>query len=160
MFTAKWIEPGQDLTDALTVREQVFVREQHFCDPDRDAHDATARHVVVYQDDNPTNPGTGTPVATGRIFLLPDNAAKLGRFAVLADYRGRGYGDLVIKMLLRAGLDAGREKFYITAQLDKVGFYARYGFVHAGETWFMEEHAPHVEMAAAAERVRFPSQCK
>lgn len=130
---APWALAAPEL---LAVRDAVFVREQgvpvHL---EHDAHDAIARHFIARTAD-------GTPVGTAR--LLPD--AHIGRLAVLAQWRGRGVG----RMLMLAALDGARLQgmthVCLHAQRQAQGFYESLGFVAQGPE-FLEAGIPHVLMA-------------
>lgn len=131
VHTAAW-DQQQDTLRAL--RETVFILEQGVPrDIEWDGQDATAVHVL----------GTlqGEPVACGR--LLP--GGKIGRMAVLAPQRGRGYGAAVLEALITAAREQGLETVYLHAQQHAADFYARAGFVPEGEP-FTEAGIPHVAM--------------
>nr|MDD6335418.1 GNAT family N-acetyltransferase [bacterium] len=154
MLKGIWIDGDGDLTDAFSVRRAVFVQEQGFNEAaEFDAQDPVSRHVVIYDGD--------IPVATGRMFREGSQLKTfhLGRIAVLKAYRGQHLGDLAVRMLLDAGLRAGAEQFYLGAQQDKQGFYARYGFQPVG-AMYMDEFCPHQGMAVAAKDVQFPRECE
>ncbi|HET9818171.1 MAG TPA: GNAT family N-acetyltransferase [Rhodanobacteraceae bacterium] len=119
----------------LGVREDVFIREQRVPrELDRDDDDPRCTHVLTRSLD-------GTPIGTGR--LAPDG--RIGRMAVLSDWRGRGVG----KMLLYALLDLARTRKLDTvtlhAQRDAVPFYLHQGFEEKGEE-FEEAGIPHLLM--------------
>ena len=51
MITNKWIPGSEDFSDALNIRETVFIHEQHCpVDIERDAFDKTSLHLVVYDE--------------------------------------------------------------------------------------------------------------
>jgi predicted GNAT family N-acyltransferase len=119
----------------LGVREDVFIREQRVPrDLDRDDDDPRSTHVLTRSLD-------GTAIGTGR--LAPDG--RIGRMAVLRDWRGRGVG----KMLLHALLDLARTRkldaVTLHAQRDAVPFYLHQGFEEEGEE-FEEAGIPHLLM--------------
>lgn len=123
---------------ALAVRERVFIQEQGVpAAIERDAHDATSRHVVAFGPD-------GAAIGTGR--LLPDG--HVGRLAVLKEWRGRGVGAALFERLLNLAADAGMRWLELKAQTPAAGFYARYGFMPQGEE-FQEAGMPHIAMARA-----------
>lgn len=121
---------------AMAVRARVFILEQGVpAAIERDAHDATSRHVVAFGPD-------GEAIGTGR--LLPDG--HIGRLAVLKDWRGRGVGAALFERLLNLAADAGMQRLELNAQTPAAGFYARYGFTTQG-TEFEEAGLPHIAMA-------------
>jgi len=127
---------------AMAVRERVFIREQGVpAAIERDANDATSRHVVAFGPD-------GEAIGTGR--LLPGNdSGHIGRLAVLKDWRGRGVGAALFERLLNLAADAGMQRLEINAQTPAAGFYARYGFTPQGAE-FQEAGLPHIRMLRPA----------
>lgn len=126
---------------ARHVRTLVFIQEQA-CPPEEewDAHDATSRHLLGW--------AGGTPVATARWRTVPVDGrlgAKLERFAVLADYRGRGYGRRLVTETIADARQAGFDRFVLHAQAHLEAFYASFGFEPVGEL-FEEAGIPHIEM--------------
>ena len=124
--------------DAMAIRYEVFVREQHVpVEIELDQEDACSIHAVAYDQQ-------GMAVGTGR--LLPN--AHIGRMAVCASHRGRGVGSV----LLRALLEAARERRYpqvvLSAQVHARAFYAFHGFVADGDT-YMEAGIEHITMRRA-----------
>jgi predicted GNAT family N-acyltransferase len=103
---------------------------------ENDADDLTATHLVALLD--------GEVVGTLRLIDKPEHV-KIGRVAVRQAYRGRG----VARELIAAGMDharaKGRDRFYLTAQVDKLGFYERLGFVAFGPE-FIDGGMPHRAM--------------
>jgi predicted GNAT family N-acyltransferase len=79
--------------------------------------------------------GTGRLQATG----------KIGRMAVLADWRGRGVGAALLRVLMDEARSRGLAEVYLNAQSHVVDFYARYGFGVEGEE-FEEAGIPHRRM--------------
>lgn len=149
MITGKWITGQQDLTDALEIRQKVFVQEQGFpAETERDAFDAQAMHALMFDGE--------TPVATGRLYF--DGVRLfLGRICVLKEYRGQSIGDLMTRLMILRGFDFAKE-IYLHAQPQAQGFYERYGFRAEGEP-FLEEGQEHVLMRLKKEETRFPSKC-
>lgn len=119
---------------ARALRSTVFIVEQQVPEElEWDEFDAQSRHALARVD--------GIPVATGR--LLPDG--HIGRMAVLAPWRGLGLGSAVFAALLAAARAARHDVVQLHAQTRVEGFYARFGFVAAGDP-FDEAGIPHVLM--------------
>lgn len=139
------IEAGDWATlgaSAMPVRERVFIEEQRVpADIERDTYDATSRHVVAFGPDN-------APIGTGR--LLPDG--HIGRMAVLREWRGRGVGSALLQRLMELAAQSGICIAQLNAQTHATPFYARFGFVVAGEV-FMEAGIPHVSMQKTLRQV-------
>lgn len=129
---------GEALDAAFAIREAVFVTEQGYAlEIERDERDPVAAHALIWEDDR--------PVATGRLYL--DDAAQwhIGRVAVLKEARGRGFGDLAMRMLLMSALQFGADAVYLGSQEHAVGFYERLGFRAYGDP-YLDEGQPHRRM--------------
>lgn len=154
------VEPAdfwRDLADLRAVRETVFVLEQGVpLELEWDDLDPQCRHVLARDVHE-------RPIGTGR--LTPEH--KIGRMAVLAEWRGRGVGDALLVALLDQARALGWTEVKLHAQVSAEAFYARHGFVAEGER-FDEAGIVHQTMRmaltpmAAPERppgrVRGPSQ--
>lgn len=130
--------------DALrAVRETVFVQEQQVpAEEEWDALDPQCRHVIARDE-------RGTPIGTGR--LTPQR--KIGRMAVLREWRGAGVGDAMLHALLRQARASGWDDVSLNAQVSALGFYARHGFRPFGER-FMEAGIKHQAMRLELDRPR------
>lgn len=119
---------ARDRADCRRVREEVFVVEQGVpADEEWDAFDAVADHVLARD-------LSGSPIATGR--LVPaqaDSAARIGRMAVLRDWRGRRVGDALMHALLDRARELGYRQLEMHAQTHAVSFYERFGFAVFGD---------------------------
>ncbi len=125
--------------DAQALRQKIFVEEEGFKEEFETA-DAEAWHLVLYRD--------GTPIATGRILKIDPETYRLGRVAVIKEYRGHKIGTYVMRFLETKVQELGGRKTILDAQLDKKGFYEKCGYRYAdnGEVFF-EEGYPHVKMS-------------
>ncbi len=126
----------RDARPALAaVRRAVFIEEQHVPeDLEWDEQDDDAVHVLAEAAD-------GTPIGTGRLI----RSGRIGRMAVLAQWRGQGVGRAILTVLLEAARAMGHSELRLHAQTHAMAFYARAGFAAHGET-FMEAGIPHREM--------------
>lgn len=135
------VQSEDDWQHARAIRERVFIDEQD-CPPEEewDGEDAASRHVLGRVE--------GTPVATARWRAVPHDdeiVAKLERFAVLPDYRGKGRGTDLVRAVLEDARRAGFDTFLVHAQAHLEDWYADLGFRSTGRT-FEEVGIPHVEM--------------
>ncbi len=106
---------------ASQVRFTVFVQEQGVpVELELEPLDADCVHAVIEID--------GRPVATGR--LCPDG--RIGRMAVLKDFRSQGLGSEILRALISAAEKRGHDETYLHAQLHALDFYARHGYVAEG----------------------------
>ncbi len=126
-----------DLTKIFIVRGIVFMGEQQISyREEMDEHEHAAIHLVGELGDE--------PVAAGRIRLF-GTFAKLERLAVREPYRGRGYGDALVRFALDVARERGFHTFKLNAQLTVRDFYARHGFHICGEN-FLEANIEHCPM--------------
>jgi predicted GNAT family N-acyltransferase len=120
---------------ARPVREAVFIVEQRVPrELEWDEWDARSDHALAVNT-------AGEAIGTAR--LLPDG--RIGRMAVLAAHRGAGAGTALLRELLGLARQRGMTRITLHAQTHAAGFYGRFGFSAAGET-FLEAGIPHVEM--------------
>ncbi len=120
---------------ASDIRMKVFVKEQGVpADIEMDAMDASSLHAIAVD-------LAGRPVGTGR--LLPDG--HIGRMAVLPKHRGKGIGGAILSSLLEVSFQRGDEEAVLSAQVQAVPFYTRFGFEAEGDE-YEEAGIPHVVM--------------
>ena len=145
------VHTESDWEAARAIRQRVFVEEQA-CPPEEewDAWDApaargtTCHHLLGTED--------GEPVAVARwrpVEFEGAPAAKLERFAVLPEARGRGLGRAMIEAAIREAEAAGFSTLVLHAQAHLEGLYASFGFERVGGV-FDEAGIPHVKMARRA----------
>ncbi len=119
---------------AYPIRLTVFVNEQQVPEElELDEDDPTAWHAVVLDH--------GKAIATGRLL----RSGKIGRLAVLKEYRGLGLGGELLKTLVSYGRQEGIKEFLLHAQTSAVGFYERHGFKAIGPV-FNEAGIDHIRM--------------
>lgn len=129
-------------TEAYAIREQVFIKEQGVPEElELDEHDPLSHHVVARGPD-------GQAIGTAR--LLADG--RVGRFAVLPQWRGKGVGQALMDGLLDAarsdaslGFRVGETLLELHSQVQAAGFYRSFGFAETGAP-YMEAGLPHVTM--------------
>jgi len=122
---------------AFRLRREVFVWEQKVPEAEEhDADDLTATHFVAI--------AQGEVVGTLRLIERPEHI-KIGRVAVHQAFRGQG----IARQMMTAAMDharaQGRDRFYLTAQTDKVGLYEKLGFIAFGGE-FQDGGMPHRAM--------------
>jgi predicted GNAT family N-acyltransferase len=134
-FTVDLADYARDLDALRAVRETVFVQEQHVpLDLEWDELDPQCVHVLARD-------ASGTPIGTGR--LAPDR--RIGRMAVLHDWRNRGVGDALLMALVQAARDQGWHAVSLHAQAAAIDFYLRNGF-HPRGPRFLEAGIEHQDM--------------
>jgi predicted GNAT family N-acyltransferase len=126
-------DASRDLLHAI--RETVFVGEQAVPpELERDALDPRCAHVLARALD-------GTPIGTGR--LTPEH--RIGRMAVLSEWRGKGVGDAMLDALVGEARARGWREVALNAQAGAIDFYLRHGFVPQGPR-FQEAGIEHQAM--------------
>ena len=119
---ADWSREDQR-TALLDLREEVFILEQGVPEQrERDGLDTDCWHVLARDE-------AGRPIGCGR--LTP--AHKIGRMAVLQEWRGRGVGVALLRELVARARTQGWPEVALDAQVSAIGFYERGGFVAHGE---------------------------
>jgi len=127
----------EDLSDAFSIRRDVFVGEQNLPhDAEFTGDEDDCLHLVMYDD--------GVPVATGRI-LIGDGDFKIGRVATRKSHRGRGIATNIVQTLIGACHAMGGNRQYVHARVDAKNFYEKLGFVAFGEE-VVRAGVPHIAM--------------
>ena len=130
--------PWSEARDAAyAIRYAVFVEEQGIpAELEIDDYDPIAEHALAYVDNQ--------CVATARIYLdeQDPSKAKIGRMAVLREFRGQGIGTALLGESIRAGMMQGANVFELHAQQSAVPFYAKLQFKPDGAI-FDEVGIPH-----------------
>jgi predicted GNAT family N-acyltransferase len=117
------------------IRTPVFIQEQQVPQQiEWDEMDPLCVHALAVDTD-------GTPIGTGR--LAPDG--KIGRMAVLEEWRGKGVGAAILDFLVASARERGIKECRLHAQRHALEFYLQHGFEAEGEE-FMEAGIPHVPM--------------
>ncbi len=134
-FRVEAIDYASGVDDLRAVREPVFVQEQQVpLALEWDELDPLCVHVIARDE-------TGRPIGTGR--LTPER--KVGRMAVLPDWRGHGVGDALLLALIDEAERLRWPELRLHSQASAVGFYVKHGFVPYGER-FMEAGIEHQSM--------------
>jgi len=129
----------RDFAVALSrIRTVVFVGEQQVPpELEIDGRDGECVHVLAES-------GEGEAIGTGR--LMPDG--RIGRMAVLREWRGSGVGAAMLRALMAEAKRRGFREAYLHSQSHARDFYARLGFTAEGEE-YLEAGIPHIAMRAA-----------
>ena len=127
-----WSEKQAEIT---SVRQAVFIEEQNIPENiDFDGSDTDYIHVLA-TDKN------GRPIGTARI----NSKGRIGRMAVLKNYRRQGIGRKMIQALMDYGRKNSITDFHVSSQVTAVGFYRKMGFETSGEE-FLEAAIKHINM--------------
>jgi len=121
--------------EITSVRRAVFTEEQNVPESiDFDGSDTDYIHVLAW-DKN------GRPVGTARI----NREGRIGRMAVLKNYRRQGIGRKMIQALMDYGRKNSITNFHVSSQVTAVEFYRKMGFEPTGEE-FLEAGIKHINM--------------
>lgn len=151
MITSAFIPGTGDLTEPFAVRKEVFINEQHIPEEEEyDEFETSALHLIVYVDEQ--------LAATGRIWH-DGKAFRVGRLAVLKQYRGQKIGDLALRLLLYKTFSSGANEIVIGAQTYIMPFYRKFGFKEYGEE-YLDGGIPHMAMKVGKDEVIYPSACR
>ena len=113
------------------VRTIVFVDEQAVpLEEELDAYDATATHFRVRVHEASHLPCS--VVATARLVDKGGGLAKIGRVAVLKQYRGLGIGFALMRYVEEHAAAAGVMELILEAQLHALQFYEKLGYTAEG----------------------------
>ena len=127
---------SKEFDDLRSVRVPVFVEEQRVpIEEEWDALDPQCEHVIA-RDEH------GKAIGTGR--LTPHH--KIGRMAVLKDWRGAGVGAALLQALIDRAEALGWSEVKLNSQYVAAGFYEKFGFSVCGEA-FLEAGIRHVPMS-------------
>jgi len=138
MLSLQWFFGDKEpLTDAHTIRREVFINEQNVSEADElDGTDAACIHLVAYVGE--------TPISTGRI-MITNGDFIIGRVATIKSYRGRGVATGIMQALINACVTMGGERQILHAQTHARTFYEKLGFTAYGEE-FDDAGIPHISM--------------
>ena len=130
----------QELYDILRMREEIFILEQDAVFNNLDGLDQKALHLILRKD--------GAYAAYARLFRSGDyyEEASLGRVITPEDFRGEGFGEVVVSEGIKALLDLGETKIKIAAMAYAEEFYAKLGFRRTEREPFIEDNYLHVEI--------------
>jgi predicted GNAT family N-acyltransferase len=119
------IESAADMQRAYAIRRRVFIEEQHVPEEiEMDADDAHAFHALAILD--------GVAIGCGRMLEHGGSEIKIGRMAVLPEFRKNRVGAHILRFLIERARTRGFRKAILHAQLTAEGFYLKEGFRPVG----------------------------
>jgi len=131
------VSSRKELEKAYTIRTRVFVKEQGVPEEiEIDRDDKRAFHFLAFE--------AGKAVGTARV-VMHQGSAKIGRMAVLKNYRGRGVGTKLLKRAIVTAKKQGAQKIYLHSQVSVISFYEAMAFRCIGP-FFKEAGIPHRKM--------------
>jgi len=113
---------------AYAIRRRVFIEEQNVPEEiELDADDERAFHVLAILD--------GLAIGCGRMLEHGDSEVKIGRMAVLREFRRTAVGAHILRFLIDRARARGLRKAILHAQLTAEGFYLNEGFMPVGDVF-------------------------
>lgn len=142
MISIKYITAKDDDFFAVKeIRTSVFINEQGaLANEEFDAFDeenSSADFVLLY--DGSKSFGTARAIEN-------DKGFKIGRIAILKEYRGKGYGYTAVRAIMDKAFEKGADKIYVDAQNYAVPFYEKIGFKVIGVE-IIDRGLPHIPMS-------------
>jgi predicted GNAT family N-acyltransferase len=136
IIEAAWPQEADRL---LAVRHRVFVMEQKVPgEIEVDEFDAIAFHFLAVNEQN-------EPLGTAR-WMVDREGVRVGRVAVLKEWRRHGIGSLLMKKVIQSASLAGHRRLHLHAQTSSIPFYRTLGFQLTGLPEFEEAGIPHRAM--------------
>jgi predicted GNAT family N-acyltransferase len=117
------------------IRRRVFIEEQAVPESlEWDGLDEGAIHVLACD-------SNGHSIGCGR--LLPEG--RIGRMAVLPEWRGKGVGSAMLQALLEIAREQDMAEVSLSAQVTAIPFYEKAGFTVCSEI-YQDAGIPHRDM--------------
>jgi predicted GNAT family N-acyltransferase len=114
--------------EAFPIRSEVFIKEQGVpAELELDEFDPSAKHALAYQGEK--------CIGTGRLVHLGNGQAQIGRMAILAPFRGKGAGKLILSELMDLAKLEGASSLILHAQVAAMPFYEKLGFQAEGSSY-------------------------
>ena len=122
------IESAADLELAHSIRRRVFIEEQNVPEEiELDSDDARAFHALAI--------AGFEVIGCGRMLDDGEHEVRIGRMAVLPEYRGTGVGRQILRFLMDEARKRGKRKAVLHAQMSAEGFYLKEGYTRVGEVF-------------------------
>lgn len=136
------VETAEERMAVFSIRMVVFVEEQRVPpEEELDAFDLTAAHFLIrLRGSLPDNP-TGI-IGTARLIDKGNGIGKIGRVAILREYRGHGAGKLLMQYIEEAAREQGYTRLILEAQCYAIPFYEKLGYIAEGDV-FLDANIEH-----------------
>jgi predicted GNAT family N-acyltransferase len=119
------IDSPADMERAWAIRRRVFIEEQNVPEElEMDDDDSQALHALATLD--------GVAIGCGRMLEHGAREVKIGRMAVLLEFRKTGVGAQILRFLVDLARERGYHKAILHAQVAAEGFYRKEGFNPVG----------------------------
>lgn len=142
MLVFEWFEGDQHplFKDAVKIRTEVFVKEQHVNESlELDGEDSHKWHVIAYSDQQ--------PIATARVYFLPEETKlKVQRVAVLKADRGQRIGARLMYEIENWARLHHASHLVLSAQDTAIPFYEKLSFDVVNPLGYLDAGIPHHDM--------------
>lgn len=118
------------------IRKKVFIIEQGINNEFDDLEDSS--YHLLYKYNN-------VYVGCCRFYKVDNNIYKIGRIAILKEYRKLKLGRKMMESAFEYLNHLGCKTLIVFAQIHAKGFYSKLGFIEEGKS-FLEENIPHIKM--------------
>lgn len=121
MVKYKQVKTIQEFIDAIRLRVNVFIKEQH-CEPgwEPDEEDKLSKHFIVEVNNK--------IVGTARVRKIDGGSLKIERMAIDKVYRGKGLGKDFIAYIVDQVKKSKPKRIWMQAQVQAQVFYEKCGF--------------------------------
>ena len=136
-FEVKLVQTEEQRATIFDIRMTVFVQEQNVpSEEELDSYDITATHFLVSRTED------NLCVGTARLLDKGKGKAKIGRVAILKEFRGQGLGALLMRFIEREALNQSFKELILEAQCYAIPFYEKLGYTAEGES-FLDANIEH-----------------
>ncbi len=139
MIYGKFAKEKDELENANEIIRRVFTEEIGL--EEEDEGDEFALSALIFSGDGISggkDAGEESsykgPVGAGRL-LFDGKCFTIAETAILPEYRGRGYGDFLVRLLVDRAHEAGAGEIRLDALAGTEGFFGKIGFEPEGETF-------------------------
>ncbi len=137
LLTVEKVTTDAQLVEVHRIRKLVFIIEQNVpWDREYDEFEGSSQHFLAMMD--------GRPVGCGRIRPYGKDM-KLERLAVIKEYRKKGIGKVIMKVLEEEAMKHSPRELVLHSQVSAMGFYRSCGYTERGVT-FLDAGIDHMEM--------------
>ncbi len=120
------VQNQQERQESLDIRQRVFVEEQGVpADLERDSQDGEALHWLGWRE--------GRVAGTARLVRYGGQSAKVGRVAVLPEWRSSGLGRELMEAIHGWVKDQPLQQIVLDAQVTVIPFYEKLGYQAEGD---------------------------
>jgi predicted GNAT family N-acyltransferase len=149
------VETDDERSSVFSLRILVFVNEQLVpIEEELDGYDVTATHFLVRVRTS-THDRRWLIIATARLVDKGDGVGKVGRVAVMAEYRGLGFGACLMRFIENHARVRGYRRLELEAQRHDIPFYEKLGYIAEGRI-FLDANIEHRYMSLRLTRKSAP----